>query len=181
MSTETVDLNDEFEDLTGLISPTGFPIDLVLVDNVLALPTITLLIAIGSDDERIVRYMDDPGNQSARRVLEAFRGWVRDQTAGSSRDLWSEYLGRSRDELVDAVWGQYDPRGVVEFETRDLIGDNLIGTAIFFRFLAEAGVITDVDEGRFVSLWNWALVTDLMSEDSEEDEAPAPKQETSEW
>jgi hypothetical protein len=181
MSTETVDLNDEFEDLTGLISPAGFPIDLALVDNVLELPTISLLIAIGSDDERIANYMNDPRNQSARRVLEAFRGWVRDQTAESSRDLWSEYLGKSRDELVDAVWSQYDSRGVVEFDARDLIGDNLIGTAIFFRFLAEAGVITDADEGRFVSLWNWALVMDLMSVDSEEDETAVPTEETSEW
>jgi hypothetical protein len=181
MSTETVDLNDEFEDLTGLISPAGFPIDLALVDNVLELPTISLLIAIGSDDERIANYMNDPRNQSARRVLEAFRGWVRDQTAESSRDLWSEYLGKSRDELVDAVWSQYDSRGVVEFDARDLIGDNLIGTAIFFRFLAEAGVITDADEGRFVSLWNWALVMDLMSVDSEEDETAVPTEEKSEW
>jgi len=175
MSTETIDTNEEFEDLAGLISPAGFPIDLALLDNVLVLPTVALLIAIGSDDERIANYMNDP------RVLEAFRGWVRDQTAESSRDLWSEYLGRSRDELVDSVWGQYDSRGVVEFDTRDLIGDNLIGTAIFFRFLAEAGVITDADEGRFVSLWNWALVTDLMSDDSEDDDEPAPIEETSEW
>jgi hypothetical protein len=55
---------------------------------------------------------------------------------------------------------------------------------LLMRFLREAEVLDDEDERRFVSLWNWLLVNELLSNNEEEalDEKPTEAARTvDEW
>jgi hypothetical protein len=162
--------NQEIESLEGLVSPPQLPVDLLDADIALEMPMIALLTSISSSDARLATYLSN---------------WIAAQEATGTRDEWARYLVSQREMLLDSTWAAYDGEAnEVELAVRELIGDELLGASLLMRFLREAEVLDDEDERRFVSLWNWLLVNELLSNNEEEalDEKPTVAARTvDEW
>jgi hypothetical protein len=177
--------NQEIESLEGLVSPPQLPVDLLDADIALEMPMIALLTSISSSDARLATYLSNPANQAIIPMINAFRDWIAAQEATGTRDEWARYLVSQREMLLDSTWAAYDGEAnEVELAVRELIGDELLGASLLMRFLREAEVLDDEDERRFVSLWNWLLVNELLSNNEEEalDEKPTEAARTvDEW
>jgi hypothetical protein len=133
--------------------------------------------------------LSNPANQAIIPMINAFRDWIAAQEATGTRDEWARYLVSQRETLLDSTWAAYDGEAnggadEVPLEVRELIGDDLLGASLLMRFLREVEVLDDEDERRFVSLWNWLLVNELLSNNEEEalDEKPTVAARTvDEW
>ncbi len=169
------------EDLTGLVSPIGLP-DLAQADMARNLPLVALSLAIGRSTPYLEEYLNDPSNRDIMPVLDRFQTWAT-RSAVDGEGPWLEYLADSRATLLEAAWSAYDPDGLVEASVRDLIGDEILGSAIWFSFLHSTGIITEEDESRWTNLWTYAIVNDLLADDESDDgsltEEPTPRR--GEW
>jgi hypothetical protein len=145
----------------GLVSPAGLP-DLSQAELARSLPTCVLARAIGAQSDYLDEFLANPLNQDILPGLERFRVWSDANTASGGEDQWFTYLAQSRADLLKSVWGFYDPEGDFDDILRELVGDQLIGAAIWFSFLADTGVISAEDESSWCTVWNACIVNDFI-------------------
>lgn len=176
--------NIETEDLTGLVSPDAINLD----DAALAstIPLVCLSLAVGATTDLFSEYVNNPMNSDTLPLLERFQSWIEKSISdvqGSSHDDWLYYLATSRAESLTNFWTAYDPDGfIVDEPARDVVGDELLGTALFFQFLSSVGLLSESDASRWENCWHFLTYTDLLSDDDEEIvEESTPSQRSDEW
>ena len=156
------------EDFTGLVSPEGLP-DLTDAALARSLPLAVLSLAIGATTPYLEEFLANPVNGDILAALERFRRWSEDNVAIAGLDAWLGYLADSRAAALKNLWDVYDPEALVEDVIRDTVGDEVLGAALWFSYLADVGVISGEDESRWCNLWDWLIVNDLLADDGEED------------
>lgn len=160
---------EETEDFTGLVSPEGLP-DLNDAALARSLPLVTLSLAIGATTPYLTEFFANPVNGDVLPALERFKQWSDDNVAIAGLDSWLGYLADSRAVALTNLWGAYDPEHLVEDDVRDTAGDEVLGAALWFSYLADVGVITSDDEARWCNLWDWLIVEDSFADDDADDE-----------
>jgi hypothetical protein len=166
----------EVEDLTGLVSPEGINLD----DAELAstIPLVCLSLAVGTTTDVFSEYVNNPMNSDTLPLLERFQSWIKKSISDvevSSHDDWLNYLATSRAESLTNFWTAYDPDGfTVDEPVRDVIGDELLGTALFFQFLESVGLVTIHDSQRWMNVWHFRTFSDLLDSDDEENVSDQP-------
>ncbi len=156
------------EDFTGLVSPEGLP-DLTQAALARSLPLSVLSLAIGATTPYLEEFLANPVNGDILPALERFQRWSEDNVAVAGLDAWLGYLADSRAVALTNLWDAYDPEALVEDVVRDTVGDEVLGAALWFSYLADVGVIGDDDESRWCDLWDFLIVNDLLADDDEED------------
>lgn len=156
------------EEFTDLVSPAGLP-DLTQAEVARSLPLVALSLAIGRSTPFLEEYLNNPLNKDVMPVLERFQTWAT-KSAIDGEDPWLEYLADCRATLLEAAWSAYDPEGHVEDAVRDLVGDELLGNALWFSFLRSTGIINEDDEARWTNLWTFAIISDLFGDDGSDGE-----------
>ncbi len=159
--------SEAIEDFTGLVSPDGLP-DLTDASLARSLPLAILSLAIGATTPCLQEFLDNPVNGGVLPVLERFRQWSDDNVAVAGLDAWLGYLADSRATALANLWAVYDPEGFVEEIVRDAAGDEVLGVALWFSYLADAGVLSEDDESKWCNLWDWFIVEDLFVDEDDE-------------
>ena len=173
------------EDLNGLVSPDAINLDDVELARSLPLVVVSLAVQQTSSDY-FKEFLGNPMNSDTLPLLERFQSWIEQSISdvqGSSHDDWLDYLATSRAEALASFWIAYDPDGLTVGEpVRDVVGDELLGTALFFQFLESVRLVSDHDSQRWTNVWNFLTYTDLLSDDDEEIvEEATPRQRSDEW
>ncbi len=159
----------ETEDFTGLVSPEGLP-DFAQAELARSLPLSVLSLAIGRSTPYLEEFLANPKNQDILPTLERFQQWSDANVAIAGLDAWLGYLADSRAVALKNLWNAYDPQHLVEDDVRDTAGDEVLGTALWFSYLADVGVISGEDESRWCHLWDFLIVDDLFADDEDDDE-----------
>ena len=157
------------DDFTGLVSPEGLP-DFTQAALARSLPLSVLSLAIGATTPYLEEFLANPVNGDVLPALEKFQRWSDDNVAVAGLDSWLGYLADSRATALNNLWDAYDPQHLVEDVVRDTAGDEVLGAALWFSYLADVGVISSDDESRWRDLWDWLIVEDLFADNDDEDE-----------
>lgn len=161
--------SETMEDFSGLVSPEGLP-DLAQAELARSLPLAALTLAIGATTPYFEEFLANPINQDILATLESFRRWSEDNVAVAGLDAWLGYLADSRVVVLKNLWDAYDPEALVEDDVRDTVGDEVLGAALWFSYLADVGTISGDDESRWCNLWDFLIVNDLFADDGKKDE-----------
>jgi len=161
---------EAMEDFTGLASPESLPFDLAQASLARSLPLAVFIFAIGATTNPYLQeFLDNPANGDILPALGRFQRWSDDNVAIAGLDAWLGYLADSRAVALKNLWDAYDPGNLVEEIVRDTAGDEVLGAALWFSYLADVGVISGDDESRWCNLWDFFIVEDLFVDEDDED------------
>lgn len=154
----------ETENLTGLVSPAGLP-DLLDAHVARVMAVAVTSVATGQYGAPILESLRQSEDyETYRPWLAMFDEWVRAQHGGDL-DAWIHYMAVQAGELEKSIFSVYDPDGLIDDQTRFSSADPLIGSALWFSYLRQIGTIDEDDERRFVNLWCWLVVQDLLGDE----------------
>lgn len=175
--------SDQYEDLTGLVSPPEVGVDLAQPEVARDIPLAIVALCVGLPENEGLRLVrENPDYVGLLPALDAFSTWVTTSHQGDL-DSWDGYLRSTRATMLDRALSAYDVAGELSNDERDLIGeligDSLLGAAIFFSFLNDHNMVSDVDESRWSNLYTWLVIQDLI-EAGDEDVSPQESAEEAE-
>lgn len=163
------------EQFEGLVSPPGTP-DLLDAHVARLMSLAITTTSIGRYDDPLFETMkESPDYEKYRPWLAEFDAWAKSQHGGDM-DGWLRFMASHAIDLESRLFDAYDPEGLLDKETRLSIGDSIIGAALWFGFLRQRGTVSEEDETRFVNLWCWMFIQDILPGNE-----PAAETSDDEW
>jgi hypothetical protein len=164
------------------VSPQGINLDDASLARSLPL-VITSLAVQQTSGDYFNEFISNEANVDVLPLLEKFQQWV-DGNVEKGVQPWLEYLAAARQQILKNFWSAYDPDNLSanDDEVRELPGDELLGTSLFFMFLESVGLISERDETRWMNVWNFLAFTNLIASDDDTPEEPtALTERNDEW
>lgn len=159
-------MSNQVDDFTDLVPPDRLP-ELADAELARSLPLAVLARAIGAETEYLNEFLANPINGYILPELERFQRWSDANVAVDGLDPWLRYLAESRALILKNLWDAHDPKHQIDNAVRDLVGDEALGTSLWFSYLADVGVISREDESRWCHLWGWNIANDLRCDIAE--------------